>query len=111
MRTLDYYESPEHSMENLGFCKPFATRDETMWLIQFEGEAETLITPEATFQKHLGQITDETLEAFARRVNPYYNDYDGYDALHIARDCMVERGCCACPMRTMCEPMLEELDL
>ncbi len=110
MRNLEYYESPEHIHENLGFCKPYSNDDDTMWLIQFDGEPDYLITPSATMIRGFGQLTSEAMEAFARQVNPDYERYSKYNDDYIAKDAMKERGCGVCPMRTMCEPMLEDMD-
>ena len=48
---------------------------------------------------------DLDLDAVARRVNRYYADYKGWDALHIATEAMHTVPCCDCPAFAFCEAM------
>lgn len=98
-----------NSGENLGWCKPYVSDDESCCVIVNNGKiASCTINGE-----DVGYILPNTdVDAIAHRlavaVNPDYADYDGWDDLHIAIDAMTEVGCSECPFRDDCDAMWED---
>lgn len=107
MTYREYFEA--HEDENLSWCKPYANKDEDCFAIMHDGTIERVGTPEMEAQRYDGSLNDETLEAFARRVNPDYNLYSGWSDEHIILEAMHECGCANCPFIDDCEAMGEEI--
>lgn len=101
------YEKMSHG-DNLSWCKPYMSDDETCCVIVNSGEiAGCIINGE-----DVGYILPTTdVAAIAHRlaiaVNADYADYDGWGDLHIALDAMREVGCSECPFRDDCDAMWE----
>ena len=85
---------------NLGWCKPYISED---------GKSAISLTDGKISGMMLGGVkmdTDFDFAKFARAVNPDYDDYDGWDDLHIALDGGIREGaCCDCPWFGICEAM------
>jgi len=107
MTYREYMES--HEDENFSWCKPFTNKDEDCFAIMYDGTIDHVITPEMEAQRYDGSLNDETLEVFARRVNPDYDLYGGWSDEHIALEVMHEIGCTSCPFKDDCEAMGEEM--
>lgn len=99
----------EDESMNLGWCKPYVSADGSHVLILHDGEVESIFSPAVRAYRWNGSLTDEVMAAFAREVNPYYDDYQGWTDLHIALEAMQETGCWHCPWRDDCDAMGEEV--
>lgn len=89
--------------ENLGWCRPYVSKDKSKAIIINEENVEVII-----FEK-TGHIRpdEKELKEFAQLVNP---DYDflsdrGMSDIEIILDVMVEVGCADCPCRDDCDAM------
>lgn len=96
-------ELMKENRENLGWCKPYTSDDGTVTLAIANGElVGAVIDGEDIKASALDKIN---LTALAKRVNPDYDDYDGYDDLHIIRDAMHTKCCADCPWFDICDAM------
>ena len=110
MTYREYFD--EHETENISWCKPYTcTTDAGDYaIIMYEGEAIAIKTPTGEAHRYNDTLTDNTMEQFARAVNPHYDMFAGYSDEYIALDSMHETGCAFCPFRNDCEPMSEEIN-
>ena len=108
MTYREYFE--EHDDENLSWCKPYANDEEDCFIIMYEGDAGGIVTPDVEAIRCEGTITDDLLEALARKVNTNYDWYSKWSDLHIALDAMHECGCASCPFKDDCDAMGEEME-
>lgn len=89
-----------YSQENLGWCKPYISEDGKNAITVNEGAVNGMMIDGADMD------LDFDIAKFARAVNPDYDDYDGWDDLHIALDGDVhEQSCARCPWFDICEAM------
>lgn len=95
---------------NLGWCKPYVSADGNHVLILHDGEVESIFSPTVRAYRWNGSLTEEVMAAFAREVNPNYDEYQGWTDLHIALESMRETGCWHCPWRDNCDAMGEEVE-
>ena len=107
MKYIDYMN--DHEDENLSWCKPYADESGEYTLILHDGMVDAITTPDRIAYRYNGTLTEELMESFARAVNPDYDDYSGWDDLHIALESMHEVGCAHCPFKDDCEAMGEEM--
>lgn len=98
-------ERMQNNGENLGWCKPYVSDDGKNALAVNEGEVAGMILNGEDIKADKLDKGD-LLERFARAVNPDYDDYDGWDNLHIALEGNVrECGCANCPWFGICDAM------
>ena len=82
--------------ENLGWCKPYVSDDGQV--------AGMILNGENINADNLDKA--DLLERFARAVNPDYDDYEGWNNLHISLEGNVrECGCANCPWFGICDAM------
>lgn len=87
---------------NLGWCKPISYRDGEVVLALNEGRIVGLQMDGVDIDGN----SPKNLEAVARRVNPYYEDYSGWSLQHIILDADGEElPCCRCPWFGVCDAM------
>lgn len=92
--------------ENLGWCKPYFGPDGTTFAVNEGQLAEAMIDGQEVPTEDLDN--PETIAKIARRVNPYYDDYSGWSAMHIALDGILREGACReCPWFDVCAAMDE----
>ena len=106
MKHIDYMGS--HEDENLSWCKPYVDDTGKYALILHEGNVDAISTPDGIV--YGDALTADALEAFARTVNEYYDDYSGWDDLLIAIAAMHETGCAHCPCKDDCDAMANDMD-
>ena len=106
MTFLEYFE--QNPNKNMISCIPYADKTEEYFLIMFDGEWEEAKTPNGTYHRYDGTLTEAVKKSFAMAVNNGYYCYHGWTDEHIALDVMHEIGCAACPFRHDCQPMYEE---
>ena len=95
--------------ENMGWCKPYFAPDGTTFAVNEGKLAGAMIDGEEVPAKDLADPA--TIEKIARRVNPYFDDYSGWSAMHIAQDGILREGSCrACPWFETCAAMDEEVE-
>ena len=99
----------DHDTEHFTWCCPYSDETGDYKLVIYDGEINAVSTPDTIAHRYDGTLTDEVLEQFARAVNPYYDDYKGWDNLHIALEVMHEIGCSGCPFNADCEALDEEM--
>ena len=93
---------------NLGWCKPYISHNNKYALAVNGVEVVGMLFAGEDIQPD--RLDDNLLlRLFARAVNNSYDDYSGYDDLHIATDALSERGCRNCPWFDMCDAMDEEI--
>lgn len=100
---MKYYEKMQ-SDENLGWCKPILGSATAIAINN--GNVVMVRVAEKDFE---GDDIPSGLELAARRANPDYDCYKGYDNLHIYLDGDTwEGGCSECPWRDECEAMIND---
>lgn len=98
-------ERMQETGESLGWCKPYVSEDGQYALAINEGEVAGMILNGEDIKADKLDKAD-LLERFARVVNPDYDDYSGWDDLHIALEGKVrECGCASCPWFGICDAM------
>lgn len=99
---MKLYEKMEKT-ENIGWCKPVVSDDGAAAVAEQEGRA---VAVRISGVDYTGGAIPAALERAARRVNPDYDMYHGYDDLHIYLDGDThETGCACCPWRDECDAM------
>lgn len=89
---------------NLGWCKPYWSKGGAVAIAVNEGEVVgAVIDGKDIPAKDLDSA--DTVRRIARLVNPYYDDYSGWDDMHIAVEVMREGNCCDCPWFGICDAM------
>ena len=101
----------DHPDENLGWCKPYMSKDGRYAVAVNEGEIIEAITPEGHLPKdHVSPLTDPEIETLAQAVNPDYDLYDGWDNGYILLQAMHETGCASCPFFSKCDAMTQTME-
>lgn len=96
-------ELMRENRENIGWCKPYVSEDETVTLAIANNEIVGAVINGVDIKASaLDQID---LASLAKHVNPDYEDYDGYSDLHIIRDAMHTCCCADCPWFNICDAM------
>ena len=95
----DYMKT--HETENLSWCRPFTDNNGNYIVIY---ETDCMIHSKA---QSINCPTEKQLSKFAKTVNPYYDDYNGYTSEEIITDAMQETGCFHCPFFHDCAAMDE----
>ncbi len=92
-----------NSGENLGWCRPYVSKDKTKAIIINEGNVEVIISGKI---EHI-RPNEKELEEFARLVNPDYEKLSdrGMSNVEIILDVLSEVGCSDCPCRDYCDAM------
>ena len=91
--------------ENMGWCVPYATKDESVWVVSSENcvsikDGDTAID----------NATPEQIREYAKKINEDYDLYSGWDDLHILLDGMRSHGCTECPFRDVCEAVQDDVE-
>ena len=91
---------------NLSWCRPYISDDGKNAIAVYEGEICGMVFNGVDVDS-TEMDKPETVKAFARTVNDSYEDYSGWDDVHIALDggVLKERSCCDCPWFDICEAM------
>lgn len=85
---------------NLGWCKPYISEDGKNAISLTDGKITGMMIDGVDMNSPFD------LAKFARAVNPSYDDYEGWDDLHIALDGNVcEESCADCPWFGICDAM------
>lgn len=94
--------------KNLGWCKPMKHKTENIYLAVngnkidsiFDNGKETIRGGEAD------KIIDKKINDLAQRLNPEYDEYEGWNDTHILIDSGFEElGCKDCPWFNACDAM------
>ena len=108
MKYSDYMR--EHETEGMSWCTPYQDETGDYTILVHDGEPSAIMTPSRMVYRYDGTLTGETLEQFARAVNPDYDAYSNWDDLHIALNALHPIACSACPWFDDCAAMVEEID-
>lgn len=103
------YEKMEYG-ENLGWCRPYTSDDDRTAVAIMEGkivniqiDGQDVEWDERTILSF--SYSADILHRLAQSINPYYDEYSGYDDTKIILDALNERGCSECPWRDECDAM------
>ena len=98
--------------QNLSWCKPLKHKSEAVYLIVNEGIIDSIIdNGEETVRtsiigKKSDPAMDEKIKELAKRLNPEYDEYEGWDDTHILLNSDFEElGCRDCPWFNSCDAM------
>ena len=85
------------------YCVAYASSDGRFFLLD---EPCTISVYDKTTEKWIDGLTLNLAE-FAKSINPLYDDYHGWDDLHIAKEAMQKVPCYECPAHEFCEAYSE----
>ena len=104
METKTYYEyMTEHQDMGFDFCQVFMSEDGNHAWTEYGTEIIRVKSGDHDYEYHdvYNGITE-----IAKAVNPYYEDYKGWDDRHIAMEVVKRRSCYNCPWKHECDVMM-----
>lgn len=91
--------------ENLGWCKPYISKNKIVAFALNEGEICSMMINGAEVD-----VNAETIKTAAQLADEYYSDYKGYTDADILINASKVVGCLECPFCHVCDAMDEEVE-
>lgn len=91
----------------ISWCTPYFSEDKSVSLAVNENQICGVLIDGKDLEPDEVKALD--LNALARRLNPDYEDYSGWDDKHILLDAMHTCACEDCPWYGKCEAMCDEM--
>ena len=97
--------------QNLSWCVPMKHKTENIYLVVNENNIDSILDngKETLRSRKTDKVIDEKINVLAQRLNPEYDEYEGWNDTHILIDSGFEElGCKDCPWFNSCDAMNDE---